>query len=29
MRRLNTVDEDFVTEVKSRTAAILFGFRFN
>ena len=29
MRRLNAVDEDFVSDVKSRTAAILFGVRFN
>jgi hypothetical protein len=29
LRRINTVDDDFVTEVKSNTAAILFGFRFN
>jgi hypothetical protein len=29
LRRINAVDEDFVTEVKSNTAAILFGFRFN
>ena len=29
MRRINADDEGGVTDVKSRTAAILFGFRFN
>ena len=29
LRRINKVDDEFVSEVKSRTAAILFGVRFN